>query len=58
MVKCHKEGQITVALNRETQLALKCTQRANINDIHVNLSWLKKREESDCITTTDLCDSY
>jgi hypothetical protein len=27
--------------NRAAQLALKCTQRANINNMHVNLSWLK-----------------
>ena len=27
--------------NRAAQLALGCTQRANINNMHVNLSWLK-----------------
>jgi hypothetical protein len=27
--------------NRAARLALGCTQRANINNMHVNLSWLR-----------------
>jgi hypothetical protein len=33
-----------MAQNRAARLAHKCTRRANINDIHVNLSWLKVEE--------------
>ena len=33
-----------LAQNRAAQLALGCTQRANINNMHVNLSWLKVEE--------------
>ena len=36
--------------NRAARLALGCTQRTNINDMHVNLYWLKV-EEIDFITT-------
>ena len=34
-----------MAQNRAARLALKCTQRANINNMHVNLSWLKVDEK-------------
>ena len=34
-------GKLQLALNRAARLALGCTQRANINNMHVNLSWLK-----------------
>ena len=37
-------GKLQLAQNRAARLALKCTQRANINDMHVNLSWLKVEE--------------
>ena len=30
-----------MAQKKAARLALGCTQRANINNIHVNLSWLK-----------------
>jgi hypothetical protein len=30
--------------NRAARLALGCTQRANVNNMHVNLSWLKVEE--------------
>ena len=54
-VKCHKEGprKITIGSeqgstagpqNRAARLALGCTQRANVNHMHVNLSWLKVEE--------------
>ena len=33
-----------MAQNRAARLALGCTQRASINNIHVNLSWLKVEE--------------
>ena len=33
-----------LAQNRAAQLALECTQRANMNNMHVNLSWLKVEE--------------
>jgi hypothetical protein len=41
-------GKWQLAQNRATRLALGCTQRANINNMHINLSWLKV-EESDFI---------
>ena len=34
-------GKLQLAQNRAAQLALKCTQRANIINMHVNISWLK-----------------
>ena len=37
-------GKIKLAQNRAVRLALKSTRRANINDMHVNLSWLKVEE--------------
>ena len=37
-------GKLQLAQNRATCLALGCTRGANINDMHVNLSWLKVRE--------------
>ena len=37
-------GKLQLAQNRAAQLALKSTRRANINDMHVNLSWLKVEE--------------
>ena len=37
-------GKLQLAQNRAARLALGCTQRANINNIHVNLSWLKVEE--------------
>ena len=36
--------KLQLAQNRAAQLALGCTQRANINNMHVNLSWLKVEE--------------
>ena len=33
-----------LAQNRAAQLALKSTRRANVTDMHVNLSWLKVEE--------------
>ena len=46
MVRYDKEGlrKSAMAQNRAARLALECTQSANINDIHVNLSWLKVEE--------------
>lgn len=40
VVRCLKEGlgELQLAQNRAAQLALKGTQRANINNMHVNLS--------------------
>ena len=37
--------KVQLPQKRATQLALKCTWRANINNIHVNLSWLKVEEK-------------
>jgi hypothetical protein len=37
---------LQLAQNRAARLALECTQRANINNIHVNFSWLKVEERS------------
>ena len=37
-------GKLQLAQNRAARLALVCTQRANINNMHVNLSWLKVEE--------------
>ena len=37
-------GKLQLAHNWAAQLALGCTQRANINNMHVNLSWLKLEE--------------
>ena len=37
-------GKVQLAQNRAARLPLKCTQRANINNMHVNLSWLKAEE--------------
>ena len=39
--RCHKEGLKKWQL---AQMALGCTQRANISNMHVNLSWLKVEE--------------
>jgi hypothetical protein len=39
-------GKLQLSQNRAAQLALGCTQRANINNMHVNLSWLKAEERS------------
>ena len=36
--------KLQLAHNRAARLALGCTQRANINNTHVNLSWLKVEE--------------
>jgi hypothetical protein len=33
-------GKLQLTQNKEAWMALKCTWRANINDMHVNLSWL------------------
>jgi hypothetical protein len=35
---------LQLAQNREARLGLGCTPRANINNMHVNLSWLKVEE--------------
>jgi hypothetical protein len=35
---------LQLAQNRAEWLPLGCTQKANINDMHVNLSWLKVEE--------------
>jgi hypothetical protein len=37
-------GKLQLAQNRAARLALKSTRRAHINDMHVNLSWLKVEE--------------
>jgi hypothetical protein len=37
-------GKLQLAQNRAARLALGCTQRANINNMHVNLSWLSGGE--------------
>ena len=37
-------GKLQLTQNRAARLALGCTQRANINNMHVNLSWLKVEE--------------
>ena len=37
-------GKLQLAQNRAARLALGCTQRANMNNMHVNLSWLKVEE--------------
>ena len=42
VVRCHKVKQLTQ--NRAVRLALKCTRRANINHMHVNISWLTVEE--------------
>ncbi|CDQ59935.1 unnamed protein product [Oncorhynchus mykiss] len=34
-------GKLQLTQNKAARLALGCTQRANLNNIHVNLSWLK-----------------
>jgi hypothetical protein len=44
VVRCHKEGKLQLAQNRVARLALGSTHRANINNMHVNLSWLKVEE--------------
>jgi hypothetical protein len=36
-----EQGSTAGPQNRAARLALGCTQRANINDMHVHLSWLK-----------------
>ena len=42
--KALQKGKLQLAQNRAAQLALKCTWRANINNMHVNPSWLKVEE--------------
>ena len=37
-------GKLPLAQNRAARLALGCTQRAGINNMNVNLSWLKVEE--------------
>ena len=37
-------GKLQLAQNRAARLALGYTKRANINNMHVNLSWLKVEE--------------
>ena len=37
-------GKLQWSQNRAAWLALKCKQRANINNMHVHLSWLKVEE--------------
>ena len=37
-------GKLQLVQNRTALLAIKSTWRANINDMHVNLSWLKVEE--------------
>ena len=37
-------GKLQLAQNRATQQAFKRTRGANINDMHVNISWLKVEE--------------
>jgi hypothetical protein len=43
-------GKLQLAQNRAARLSLKSKLRANINDMHLNLSWLKV-EEIDIIIT-------
>jgi hypothetical protein len=38
-------GKLQLAQNRTARLALGGTQRANINNMHANLSWLKVEEK-------------
>jgi hypothetical protein len=38
------KGKLQLVQNRAARLALGCTQRANINNMHVTLSWLKVEE--------------
>ena len=47
-------GKLQLAQNMAAWLALGCTQRANINNMHVNLSWLKVEER----LTFSLCFIY
>ena len=37
-------GKLQLVQNRAARLAPRCTQRANINNMHVNLSWRKVEE--------------
>ena len=39
-----KKGLLQLAQNRAARLALGCTQKANIINMHVNLYWLKVKE--------------
>lgn len=39
-------GKLQLVQIRTARIALRCTQRANVNDMHVNLSWLKVKERS------------
>ena len=47
VIRCHKEGleKITIGQNRAARPALKSTKRANINNMHVNLSSFKVEEK-------------
>ena len=44
MCTCWRVIHMQLAQNRAAWLALGCTQRANVNNMHVNLSWLKVEE--------------
>jgi hypothetical protein len=46
VVRCHRRdlGKLQLAQNRAAWLALGFTLRANINNMHVNISWLKVEE--------------
>ena len=46
VVRGHKKylGKLQMTQNSTARLALGCTQRANNNNVHVNLSWLKVEE--------------
>ena len=37
-------GKLQLVQNRVARLVLECTQRANMNNMHVNLSWHKVEE--------------
>ena len=48
-------GKLQLAKNWAARLTLKCTQRAYINIININLSWLKVEIY---FITTCICENY
>ena len=44
VVRCNKTCKLQLAQNRAARMALGCTQGANINNMYVNLFWLKVEE--------------
>jgi hypothetical protein len=53
-VRCGKTN--TAAQNRAGRLALKCTWRANVNNMHISHSWL--RVDEGLTITVDRCKKY